>query len=311
VGEGELAQGREQVAVALQPEGVAAVEAEGEGLGHPSQFLVGRGRQFRGTDVSGPGRPGERGLHSPQGLGLARLAVAVEIEPDAAERERQRDLAGTDACQRFFRGREVDEERGEHRPRVGVGDLRRVGIRRHGQPQKRHHPGEPVIWPESPVAMERLAKPLDCAEKLRHPEAEAGLVVIGMSGEAGLQGRDPLDKATVEQESLGQRRLIGPHRRRHAGDGCRQHGREDSAGDSWASRSETRSLIHGWHALVWNEVRDFPGDRSYRAGSWSQKSGRVVRVCREAAERRPLGLESCSSQFSPAAGGPARSRSRA
>ena len=75
--------------------------------------------------------------------------------------------------------------------------------------------------------MERLAEPLDRPEKLCHPEAEPGLVVVGVAGEPGLQGRDPLGKATVKQESLGQRRLVGPHQRRQAGREGQEHRRQD------------------------------------------------------------------------------------
>jgi hypothetical protein len=123
MGEEEIAERHQQVAIAAQPGRIAAVEVDDE-LRHLFR------RQVR--------RPIDLPVELPQRLRVGCRTVAVRIEADQADRQRQLYGGIVDLRQGSLRNGEVIGELPDHGAGLIVGQRLGIGIVGHGQPEERH-----------------------------------------------------------------------------------------------------------------------------------------------------------------------------
>ncbi len=201
-GQVQFAPGRQEVTVAAQPAGVAAVEGDVDLLGDLLRLLhVQRPQQGHGAD---------------------RVARAEQVDGDPAHRQAQLDLVVLDPVQGGTRPLQVLDPDLDQLAGAGVIELLRVGVLRQ---VLRHRLQEAEVRRGlEAVLVQAGPQVLDAAQELDDGQAEAGLVVVGLAGQVLRQrllaGRQP----ALDQVLLAQRR-----RRRRAGQQPAQQGAEEEA----------------------------------------------------------------------------------
>jgi hypothetical protein len=192
------------------------------GLVERDQELLGRGRR----DVDAPV---QAGIQAPQRLVGIRLAVAVQVESDAAEVQRQLDVRRLNLCQCGFGFRQVRDEGLQDLSALGVAEPGRLRIRRQGHPQDGHRDVLGMI--DEAVLIQRLRQAFHGASEPQHAQAEPRFVVARLGLEVFCQGRVSLPQLAGRQILLDQRRrpLIGRRLPRgQANHNARQDYRADS-----------------------------------------------------------------------------------
>ena len=163
IGEEELAEGAEEIAVALQPERVALVEGEDEG-----------GRHHR------PRHAGHALDHADEAFVVADRAVAIGVIAQLVEVEDELDVVRLDLGERCLGRAEIGHEGGKQAAEIREGDRLRIGVLGHRQAHDRNQERGRRL---QAVAVEALREMLDGAHETDRAEAEPGFVVHRILGE--------------------------------------------------------------------------------------------------------------------------------